>query len=270
MLPEIEIMGISIQTYGVMTLLGAVAAILYCTVSVRRRGLNPEALIDIFIYAALGALIGGKLLYLLVDLPWLMDHLSGMLQDPLSLLRYLSSGFVFYGGLIGLLVAVFFYFYRHPSLILEEYLEACMPAFPLFHCFGRIGCFLAGCCYGAASNSLLALPIYTQANPQVLVSRYPVQMFEAGFNLLLFVSLVLLARRRRNGFVQLGFYLSMYGIFRFLIEWLRADAVRGVWVLSTSQWISLLLVPVGLWMMKDSRFFLQWMDRLRNRKEEQE
>lgn len=270
MLPEIEIMGIRMQSYGLLTLLGACAAIGYCVFSVRQRKLDREVLIDLFIYATLGALIGGKILYMVVDLPWLIGHVGDFLRDPLSLLHYLSSGFVFYGGLIGLLIAVFLYFYKRPSLLLEEYLEACMPAFPLFHCFGRIGCFLAGCCYGAVSNSLFAMPLYTQANPQVLVSRYPVPLFEAAFNLLLFVSLLVLNRRRRNGFVQLGFYLSMYGIFRFLIEWLRGDAVRGVWLLSTSQWIALLFIPLGLWMMKDSRFFLQWMERLRSENERNE
>ncbi len=268
MLPEIQVFGISIQTYGLLTLLGAVAAIIYCSYNVRKRGLDSDALIDILIYAAIGALIGGKLLYMLVDLPWLIDHLPQMIADPLSLLHYLGIGFVFYGGLLGLFAAVFLYFYRHPALLLEEYLEACMPAFPLFHFFGRIGCFLAGCCYGETGTSIFTMPLYTQANPDVLMSRYPVQLFEALFNLLLFVCLCLLSYRRRNAFHQLGFYLCAYGTFRFCIEWLRADAIRGVWLLSTSQWISLILVPFGVWMLKDSVRFLRWLERMRNKSNE--
>ena len=270
MFPEIEIFHMTIQSYGVMTMLGAAAAIVYCMYSVSKRSLDKNVMIDVLIYVIIGALIGGKLLYLLIDLPWLIDHGMQMLQDPLSLFRYLSSGFVFYGGLIGVFIAVFFYFYKHPSLVLEEYLEACMPAFPLFHCFGRIGCFLAGCCYGDVSTSIFAMPLYTQVNPDVLVSRYPIQLFEAGFNLVLFVCLAVFAFHRRNAFLQLGFYLCAYGTFRFMIEWLRGDAIRGVWLLSTSQWISLFLVPLGIWMEKDSRRFLHWMQLLRDRQKDRE
>ncbi len=267
MFPEFEIFHLTIQSYGALTIIGAIAASAYCMYVITKRSLDKDVMIDLLIYALIGAVIGGKLLYLLIDLPWLIEHGMQMLQDPMSFLHYLSGGFVYYGGLIGVFVSVFYYFYKRPSLALEEYLEACMPAIPLFHCFGRIGCFLAGCCYGEASNSIFAMPVYTQANPEVLVSRYPIQLFEAGFNLVLFVCLIQFAYRRRNAFLQVGFYLCAYGTFRFLIEWLRGDAIRGVWLLSTSQWISLILVPLGIWMLMDSRFFLDWLQRLRERKE---
>ncbi|WP_075877973.1 prolipoprotein diacylglyceryl transferase [Merdibacter massiliensis] len=268
MLPEISIGNIHVQSYGIMVLLGAIAAIFYCTHTIRKQGYDADEMLDVLIYAGIGAFIGGKVLYLLVDLSWLSEQLPLLFSDPLAFLRYLSGGFVFYGGLIGVFAAVFFYFYRHLAFALEEYLAFCMPAIPLFHFFGRIGCFLAGCCYGETSSSILAVPVFTQANPEVLVNRLPIQLYEAGFNLLLFVCLLLLVFRRRNGIFQLGFYLTAYGVFRFIAEWFRGDAARGVWLLSTSQWVSLILVPIGIWMLVDSRLFLRFIHRIRDRKTE--
>lgn len=263
MLPKIDVFGFQIQVYGLLTLLGAIAAIIWCMYAVKQRRLDTNLLNDILIYAGIGALVGGKLLYLIVDIPWLTENAAQFIADPLSFLQYLTSGFVYYGGFIGLLCAVWLYSCRHPHVSVSDYLEACMAAIPLFHSFGRIGCFLAGCCYGEPANSILAIPVYTQANPTVLVSRYPVQLYEAFFNLMLFLFLASMSRRRRNGFAQLGTYLTAYGIFRFLIEFLRGDAIRGVFLLSTSQWISLILVPIGLWILLDPSSFKIWLNKIR-------
>ena len=80
---------------------------------------------------------------------------------------------------------------------------------------------------------------------------------------MLFLFLASMSRRRRNGFAQLGTYLTAYGIFRFLIEFLRGDAIRGVFLLSTSQWISLILVPIGLWILLDPSSFKIWLNKIR-------
>ena len=128
-----------------------------------------------------------------------------------------------------------------------------VPAVPLFHAFGRVGCFLAGCCYGIPAPAGWLGVTFSQAllapNGVALV---PVQLYEAAGCLLLFLLLDRLARRGWSGGQLLPVYLSLYGAFRFLLEFLRGDGARGFWgPLSTSQWVALATLaaalPVLLW-----------------------
>jgi len=155
-------------------------------------------------------------------------------------------------------------FWKHADLMI--------PFLPLAHGFGRVGCFCAGCCYGrAAAESdpewLQSLAVvYTNAigAPNDGVARYPVQLFEACFLILiLFPIMLVYSRKERRPGMNVGLYLIIYGIFRFVNEYLRADDIRGIFGgVSTSQWISLMLVPIGLLLMSgvlssfiNSRFF---------------
>ena len=111
-----------------------------------------------------------------------------------------------------------------------------VPAFPLFHGFGRIGCFMAGCCYGVK----LATPaelfgIFT-------LDRLPVQLIEAGFEFLLF-AVLLFCEKKQAKTDTLQIYLITYAIFRFCIEFFRGDAIRGIFLgFSTAQWVSLAII----------------------------
>ena len=113
---------------------------------------------------------------------------------------------------------------------------------PLFHTFGRIGCFLGGCCYGIPCDFGF---VYTQ-NPIAMangVRRFPVQLLEALFCFFLFLLLFSLFRRGRCKNRLLALYLGIYSVGRFFLEYLRGDDYRGfLWGLSTSQLISILLL----------------------------
>ena len=248
MYPEITLFSLHLQSYGLMVVIGSMAAVLWCVFAVKRLALDVNVLIDVLIAAGVGALIGAKLLYILTVLPEFITHIQMAFTDPSFLLADLSGGFVFYGGLIGLLVSVLLYV-RKNKISAGGYLAACVPAIPLFHLFGRIGCFFAGCCYGKVSDSLFAIEMTTLANPDVLMPRIPVQLMEAGANLALFIILAVLFFRAADAFRMLGFYLCAYGAIRFVMEMFRGDALRGVWLLSTSQWIALILIPLGIAMM---------------------
>ena len=117
-----------------------------------------------------------------------------------------------------------------------------VPALPLFHAFGRVGCFLAGCCYGipAPAGWLgVTFPASAIEAPSG-VPLLPVQLYEAAGCVLLFLLLDHLTDRGWPGGRLLALYLALYAVFRFLLEFLRGDAVRGsLGPLSTSQVISL-------------------------------
>lgn len=247
MYPEITLSIFHIQSYGLMVVIGAAAAVLWCLYAVKRSALDQQVLIDLLIAGGIGALVGAKLLYVLTTLPWIIANGFALFASLEDILAYLSGGFVFYGGLIGLFAGVYIYARRH-HLEIDGYLAAGVPAILLFHLFGRIGCFLSGCCYGEISDSAFAMPMYTLANPDVLLPRIPVQLYEAAVNLMLFAVLAMLYRHAAPGRRMLGIYLSAYGVMRFALEFLRGDALRGIAILSTSQWIALVMVPLGIFM----------------------
>lgn len=144
MLPEWN----HIPMYAVLALLGAGAAWFYVHHRLRRRGENPGRTEQAFLWGVLGAMLGAKLLYLLPLLPQLTADLPLLCTAPHSFMaKYLSGGFVFYGGLLGGLAGAWL-FCKQRRLSFDTLGRDLVPALPLFHAFGRVGCFLAGCCYG--------------------------------------------------------------------------------------------------------------------------
>ena len=144
MLPEWN----HIPMYAVLALLGAGAAWFYVHHRLRRRGENPGRTEQAFLWGVLGAMLGAKLLYLLPLLPQLAADLPLLCTAPHSFMaKYLSGGFVFYGGLLGGLAGAWL-FCKQRRLSFDTLGRDLVPALPLFHAFGRVGCFLAGCCYG--------------------------------------------------------------------------------------------------------------------------
>lgn len=132
---------------------------------------------------------------------------------------------------------------RHKGLSFQAVAGICTPAIPLFHAFGRIGCFFAGCCWGVECEGGLAFPLSIAAPNGVPL--FPVQLLEAGCNALLFFFLHKAAGWLRENWLLLPLYLACYGTVRFLLEFLRGDPSRGIWLLSTSQWLALAAIFVG-------------------------
>lgn len=243
MFPTFDLFGRTIGLYQVASLAGIFVAGIYACRNAKKRGLDDNDMIVFLLIAGIGAILGGHLLYGFTN----YDLLIGLLQNPSGITDpgdlmekavMVFGGSVFYGGLIGGTAAAVFYAQKK-GLNLEAYSDMAAPAVPLFHVFGRIGCFLGGCCYGVACSFGVT---YTNALTQEAngVSRFPVQLAEAAFNLILFLALHRLCKQGRWKGKLFAGYLLMYSAGRFLLEFLRGDEIRGFfWVLSTSQWISI-------------------------------
>ncbi len=143
---------------------------------------------------------------------------------------WLGGGFVFYGGLIGALSFILCFCLFHPTFKWRD-LSLLVPILLFSHGLGRIGCFLAGCCYG---KEMVHFHV-----------RHPVQLYEAFSLMILSFVLGRVLRRGKKEELVIGCYFLVYALLRFSLEFFRGDSVRGVYgVFSTSQWISLiLLVP---------------------------
>jgi phosphatidylglycerol:prolipoprotein diacylglycerol transferase len=174
--------------------------------------------------------IGAKSLFLLTTIKPLLH------SQILSWNFWTGGGFVFYGGLIGALFFLGIVYLIKKNLTLEK-LWAMIPSLIFGHAIGRIGCFLAGCCYGKETNWFWGI----EHEGHLL---HPTQLIEATF---LFLMGLFFIKSSLSKSRLITIYFLIYGLLRFFIEFLRGDELRGQWgPLTPSQWISLLLVMTGL------------------------
>lgn len=253
MCPYINFFGFPISSYGLMVVCGIVACIIYSYLQLKRRsGIVDVTLIFSALWIALGVFLGSHILYGITNL----DQIIKLFQtanvtfrnfsEGLFDLVMLMGGMVFYGGLLGGAIAEVIYL-KVTQKDIAEYCDFFVPCIPLFHFFGRIGCFLGGCCYG------IEFPIgftYTHAAIESAngVCRLPVPLIEAFFNILIFIFLLVCYNKNKikKGNLILV-YCFTYPIIRFADEFLRGDKIRGFWgPLSTSQWISLAIFVAAL------------------------
>ncbi|MBU1909943.1 MAG: prolipoprotein diacylglyceryl transferase [Verrucomicrobia bacterium] len=229
--------GRPIYWYGVFTALAFLAAVMHWNWLARKQGRPAGFGSELAFWIMLAGIVGARVAYVFSEL----DEFRG---NWLKIVRVDQGGLIFYGGFLGALAAVWIMSRRRrePFWSLADFT---ISALPLGHAFGRVGCFLNGCCYGRPSE----LPWACWAHDAL---RHPTQLYEALANLLIYATLLMFLRRRtapaRPGRVA-ALYLMLYPAFRFGVEFLRGDP-RMRWAgLSVAQWLSLamLLVGAALW-----------------------
>ena len=219
-----------IPSYSLLAFIGLMFAIVICVVREKKYGYNDRILLIIMCFTLIGMALGSKLLFFITQMPYVLEDFS--IKKLLD--TFITSGFVFYGGLLGA-YAFAYLGARVVKVEPKQMLSYLTPSFVIFHAFGRIGCFLGGCCYGIPWEYGIAMA----ESPDI--KRFPIQLFEAGIELLIFFMLL---RIEKKGTYNLAvIYLLTYSIIRFLDEFLRDDGIRGIWLLglSTSQYISLII-----------------------------
>lgn len=245
MLPFINLFGREFPMYSVCTGIGLVLALIVAMVMCPKFRVKRDDCLYVLVWGGVGALVGAKVLYLCTVLPNLIADFHFLWDDfPVFMERYVSGGLVMYGGLIGA-VAGAVLSCKYFGWKLGDYLPVVMPVFPLVHAFGRVGCFCAGCCWGIPVDWGIA---FTQSiGAPNGVKLMPVQLIEAACELVIWAVLVWYAFRRPSNLRLLGAYCVMYAPVRFVLEFFRGDLIRGhvLW-LSTSQWISIAILAVGL------------------------
>jgi len=230
---------LTIYTYGFMVFLGVISGYYLALNQAVKKGVKSEVFSDMFFWSLLWGFVGARLFYIIIEGEY-------FLQDPWGML-FGRSGFVFYGGILTGLAVLYFLSRRH-KIKFFDLLDALSPGVAFGHALGRVGCFFYGCCYGGPTNSWIGV-LFPADSPagQCGVKLIPTQLIEAAFLLLLFLILFVLNRFRKYSGQTAAIYLILYGAFRFVIEFFRADP-RGQFLgLATSQWISLgVLVFTGL------------------------
>jgi phosphatidylglycerol:prolipoprotein diacylglycerol transferase len=236
-----------VYSYGVLLAVAYLAALQLAVVRARRIGIDGSRIMDLGIYLIIAALVGAKAMLIAVDFKYFM-------AQPREMLSLVRAGGVFYGGLIAaLLVAV--WLVRRYNLRLWTTADLFAPGIALGHVIGRFGCLMAGCCYGRPTTMPWGI---TFTNPEAAanvgtplgVPLHPTQLYDAGAELAILV-LLLVTERRGRPFAGRTFwlYVLLYGISRFIIEFFRGDDRGIVLGVSTSQFVSLIAVPLALVML---------------------
>ncbi|NVL90029.1 MAG: prolipoprotein diacylglyceryl transferase [Desulfobacterales bacterium] len=234
----------TLHTYGIFVAIAFLSAVALALREARRVGEDANNILDLCFYVLIAAIIGSRILYVLVN--W-----STFSQDPLEILRIWHGGLIFYGGFFGALLAALLYI-RKKGLPLLRTADIMAPSIAFGQFVGRIGCFFAGCCYGKICNLSWAV-VFT--NPESLAPKgvplHPTQLYSSLNSLLIF--LVLVGLRRIKGFEGRIFwtYVLLYGITRSILEYFRGDD-RGMFLdgmLSTSQLIGIIMAVIAIAMM---------------------
>ena len=232
----IHVFGKDLPVYGLCWIVGVVLAGLVAMLLCRRHKIDIFDLTCAAVFAMIGALIGAKLLFVIVSLPTIIEL-------KLSPLEVIQGGFVFYGGLLGGILGMFIYTKMY-KLSFIHYTDLFAVVVPLGHACGRVGCLFGGCCYGQPYDGPLAWTYHdTIGNAPQGVPLFPIQGLEAALLMVLFVVLLVVHWRRPPLGTTTAVYLCAYAVMRFVLEYFRGDAARGgIGILSTSQIISILMV----------------------------
>ena len=209
-----------IRWYGVMMALAFMAGLWTATLRARRVNVSGEIVSDITLWVMLGGILGARFVY--VTTYWKTEFAGGPFAEVFMVQH---GGLVYYGGLIGsTIAAVIFIVWK--KLPLWKILDIFAPSIALGSVFGRIGCFLNGCCYGRVCDLpwAVAAPADHVAggaffHPMV----HPVQIYDALLNLLLYVFLAWLFRRKKFDGQIFATYLIVYAVFRSIAEYFRGD-----------------------------------------------
>jgi phosphatidylglycerol:prolipoprotein diacylglycerol transferase len=240
--------GFTVYAYGVLLAAAYLLGLQFALVRARARGLDGQRVMDLGIWIIISALVGAKLLLLIVDV-------KTFTSNPKELLNLLRSGGVFYGGLIAAVTVALLYLRRH-KLPLWTTTDVFAPGIALGHIVGRLGCLMAGCCFGRPASVPWAITFHDPAafatsGTALNVPLHPTQLYEAGAEALILAVLLLFERRGRP-FPGRTFwsYMLLYGVSRFIIEFYRGDSRGMVFdVMSTSQFFSIVLVPLAIVML---------------------
>jgi len=245
MYPEIFSIGpVTVYSYGVLLAASYLLGLRLAMSRAKRWGLDAHRVLDLGIYIIIAALVGAKIMLLVVDFD--------QFRSPGDLLGLFRSGGVFYGGLVAA-VATSWWFFRKHRLPVWNMTDIMAPSIAFGHAIGRLGCFSAGCCFGKPTSAFWGV---TFTNPYAReisgvpleVSLHPTQLYEAGSEFVIFLVLLWLLKRKQFDGQVFWAYVALYALVRFNIEFFRGDQRGFVFdgALSTSQFIGMLMLAAAI------------------------
>ncbi len=257
MLPEIlKIGSFSLSGYSFFYILGIVFSFIVIFILSRIEKFDSIEVLNLLIFGTIFGITGAKLYGLAAVF---FNNPGFYLEKPSRLIKAFieNGGGIFYGGIIAMVVFGVFYTRKYFKGDEWKVFDIFVVGGALGHVFGRLGCFSAGCCYGVPTELPWGIKFPFHGGEPHLFSNtfvHPTQIYEAILNLINFLFLLLIWRRKKFDGQILSLYLINYGIIRFIVEFLRNDGGRGYLLegsskfssLSIPQLISVLLIITGI------------------------
>ncbi len=220
----LELGPLTIRSYGTMIVIGFFLALALVKYRSRKFEIEWEKCMDLSFYLLLAGIVGGKLFFWIVLPSHFMAEFEGLFSDPVTFFKNLGSGFEIFGSLfVGIIV--FILYTRKNNMPVLKTLDLFTPAMPLVHAVGRIGCFLAGCCYGQTCSHKWAVVFnHPDSLAPTGVALHPTQLYESAGLFFLVIFLLLIERWAAKIPGRLiTIYFGGYTVLRFIVEYFRAD-----------------------------------------------
>lgn len=237
---------ITLYSYGLLIAIGIIVSYWFVNRRTKKMGITSDQLSTIFMWAIAAGFVGGKLFFFLEDF-------SKYMAEPSKLLHVTGGGFVFYGSVIFVIPVIVWWLRKH-KIAVRPFLDILAFVGPIAQGFGRVGCFLAGCCHGKSCSGPLGV---TYTNPNSLaplnIPLYPTQLFDIFINVIILVTLFLIERKKKFEGQLMLIYLMMYAVGRSINEVYRGDEERGFLfngLLSHSQFIAIIIFAVSILLWK--------------------
>ena len=231
---------VEIKAYGTMLIVAFAAGAWFVSRYGDRRVLLPAEVVDMAVWALIGAILGSRIIFVALDWPTYAAR-------PQHILNVWEGGLSFHGGLLGAMLAgLLFAHLRHKSFL--RMADLCAPGIALGYAFARIGCFLNGCCHGHPSNLPWAMVFpHGEINDRPV---HPTQLYALVASLAIMWCLIRLRPVLRFKGEVFAAYLFLYSIARFLLEFTRAGAtgkyLEGSAGLTVGQFASIWIALLGL------------------------
>ena len=246
---------LTVYSYGVMIALGILVSFIVALRRAKKFGVDSDQLSSLFIWVVLASFIGGKLFFY-------FENPQKYFSDPTSMLDASGGGFVFYGSLLFAIPTIFWWL-RSKKIPIRPFFDILAIVGPIVHSFGRVGCFLAGCCHGKACDNILGV---TYSHPDSLadplnVALHPTQLYDIAVNLIVLIVVLSLEKKKKFEGQLFLVYLMIYAVGRTIVELFRGDEARGYVienVLSHSQFIAILIIAGSLY------FWKKWVKELKD------
>ncbi|ACV68404.1 prolipoprotein diacylglyceryl transferase [Desulfohalobium retbaense] len=242
----VDIGPFTVYTYGFFV---AAAFLVGMAVSMReakRLGLPHKIVPDLGFYLILSAVVGARLLYVLLAPKYFLAH-------PLEIVQFWKGGLVFLGGALAA-AGTTIWFLRRREQPIWSWADAIAPGLTLGQAVGRLGCLAAGCCFGKECTLPWAI---TFTDPKSLAplhqALHPTQIYHVLAGVAVYFLLLGTKRWQPKPGMRFAIYIMGYAVLRFVIELFRGDFRGHLGPLSTTQWIAAALVILGIWLYRQRR-----------------
>lgn len=232
---------VTIYTYGSMVALGFLVGMYLAIKQAKREKLSSAKLMDLSVWIIISGFAGAKIGYIFIEWNYFLLHPLRVVFD--------RGGFVFYGGFIGAFLIAIWYIKRN-KLDLWQIADIFAPSIAIAHSIARLGCFFYGCCFGRPTDSWIGITFPPESPAGLLgVPVIPTQLISSFVLFIIFCILIIVRRHRKFKGEIFWLYVLLYAVARFIIEFFRGDRWGLVGILSSTQFISIFMVILSVFML---------------------